>query len=54
MHKNILIVTATKWLADMALDKLVAGNAHALLTIPHGLFLPIADRRPLAGYLGEL
>ena len=27
---------------------------HALLTIPHGLLLPVADRRPLVGHLGEL
>jgi hypothetical protein len=26
----------------------------ALLTTPHGLFLPVADRRPLVGHLGEL
>jgi hypothetical protein len=26
----------------------------ALLTIPHGLLLPVADRRPLVGHLGEL
>jgi hypothetical protein len=26
----------------------------ALLTIPHGLHLPVADRRPLVGYLDEL
>jgi hypothetical protein len=27
---------------------------HVLLTIPHGLLLPVADRRPLVGHLGEL
>src|ERR1035437_4949261 len=27
---------------------------HALLTIPHGLLSPVADRRPLVGHLGEL
>jgi hypothetical protein len=26
----------------------------ALLTTPHGLFLPVADRRPLVGHLSEL
>src|SRR5450759_5724989 len=27
---------------------------HALLTTPHGRLLPVADRRPLVGHLGEL
>ena len=26
----------------------------ALLTTPHGLPLPVADRRPFVGHLGEL
>jgi len=26
----------------------------ALLTTPHGLHFPVADRRPLVGHLGEL
>jgi hypothetical protein len=28
--------------------------SRALLTIPHGMLLPVADRRPLAGHLGEV
>jgi hypothetical protein len=35
--------------------KVFASSAlRALLTTPHGLLLPVADRRPLVGHLGEL
>ena len=56
--------TATKWLVMLRCVKnflltyktYVAPRnfSRALLTIPHGLLLPIADRRPLVGHLGEL
>ena len=56
--------TATKWLVMLRCVKnfLLTYNPYAalrnffraLLTIPHGLSLPVADRRPLVGHLGEL
>src|SRR5450759_2109928 len=56
--------TATKWLVMLRCVKnfLLTYPTYAarrnflraLLTIPHGLLLPVADRRPLVGHLGEL
>jgi hypothetical protein len=56
--------TTTKWLVMLRCGKkfLLTYNSYAalrnifraLLTIPHGLLLPVADRRPLVGHLGEL
>jgi hypothetical protein len=56
--------TAAKWLVMLRCGKnfwltyqtYVARRNffRALLTIPHGLLLPEADRRPLVGHLGEL
>jgi hypothetical protein len=45
-RRNFLRAAATR-LACLPLFR-------ALLTIPHGLLLPVADRRPLMGHLGEL
>jgi hypothetical protein len=56
--------TATKWLVMLRCGKnflltykpyaALRNFFRALLTIPHGLFLPVPDRRPLVGHLGEL
>src|ERR1700693_1044847 len=56
--------TATKWLVMLRCVKksLLTYTPYAarrnflraLLTIPHELLLPVADRRPLVGHLGEL
>jgi hypothetical protein len=51
--------TAAKWLVMLRCVKNFLRAAclplfRALLTIPHGLLLPVADRRPLVGHLGEL
>jgi hypothetical protein len=35
-------------------QRMLANFFRALLTIPHGLLLPVADRRPLVGHFGEL
>jgi hypothetical protein len=35
-------------------QRMLANFFRALLTTPHGLLLPVADRRPLVGHLGEL
>jgi hypothetical protein len=56
--------TVAKWLVMLRCVKnfLLTYNPYAarqkfcraLLTTPHGLLLPVADRRPLVGHLGEL
>jgi hypothetical protein len=35
-------------------QRMLAKFFFALLTTPHGPLLPVADRRPLVGHLGEL
>jgi hypothetical protein len=56
--------TATKWLVMLHCVKnflltyqpyvALRNFFRALLTTPHGLLLPVADRRPLVGHWGEL